>query len=151
VLIGIVLVAVNLRTAVAALSPILTEVNADIPLDAVFIGVLGMLPPVCFAVFGIVASVFARRLGLEPALILALVTMVVGHLVRGVSGSITWLIIGSVVTVQGVGYTLGVLHQATASWKWPLVFLLATGVAISLAGAVISRPHLLEDDLQREA
>ncbi len=102
-LVGIVLVAVNLRTAVAALSPILTEVNADIPLGAVFIGVLGMLPPVCFAVFGIFAPVFARRLGLEPALILALVTMVAGHFARGVSGSITWLIIGSVITFAGMG------------------------------------------------
>lgn len=102
-LVGIVLVAANLRTAVAALSPIVTQVNADIPLGAVFIGVLGMLPPVCFAVFGIFAPVFTRRLGLEPVLILALAAMVLGHLARGLSGSLTWLIIGSVITFAGMG------------------------------------------------
>ncbi|MBG6057885.1 hypothetical protein RCH16_001083 [Cryobacterium sp. MP_M5] len=30
----------------------------------------------------------------------------------------------------------------------PAEFLIATGLSIGLAGAVISRPHLLEDDLR---
>ncbi len=87
-LLGIVLVAANLRTAVASLSPIVNEVNADIPLGIVAIGVLRMLPPVCFAVFGIFTPVFTRRLGLESVLIISLVAILVGHLLRGFSGSL---------------------------------------------------------------
>ena len=48
-LLGIILVAANLRTAVTALSPIVSEINLDVPLSTTAVGILGMLPPVCFA------------------------------------------------------------------------------------------------------
>ncbi|HSP51802.1 MAG TPA: MFS transporter, partial [Cryobacterium sp.] len=102
-LVGILLVAANLRTAVAALSPIVTEVSVDVPLGAVAIGVLGMLPPVCFAFFGVFTPVFTRRHGLEQVLVLALITMLAGHVVRGLSGSVAVLILGSVITFAGLG------------------------------------------------
>lgn len=102
-LIGIILVAANLRTAVAALSPIVTEVNADIPLGAISLGVLGMLPPVCFAVFGIFTPMITRRHGLELPLVLALGAILIGHVTRGLSGSITMLILGSVIAFAGLG------------------------------------------------
>jgi CP family cyanate transporter-like MFS transporter len=102
-LLGIILVAANLRTAVTALSPIVTEVSADIPLSALAIGVLGMLPPVCFAAFGIVTPVFTRRIGLERMLVLALAAILVGHVIRGVSSSLPVLLLGSVIAFAGLG------------------------------------------------
>ena len=102
-LVGIFLVAANLRTAVAALSPIVAEINADIPLGVVSLGVLGMLPPVCFALFGIFTPMITRRHGLEAPLVLALVAILTGHVARGLSGSITMLIIGSVIAFAGLG------------------------------------------------
>ena len=102
-LLGIIVVAANLRTAVAALSPIVTEVNVDIPLGAISLGVLGMLPPVCFALFGIFTPMIARRHGLELPLVLALVAILIGHITRGLSGSITMLIFGSVLAFAGLG------------------------------------------------
>ena len=102
-LVGIILVAATLRTAVAALSPIVSEISTDIPLNATAIGVLGMLPPVCFALFGIFTPVYTRRLGLENVLMLALTAMLVGHLARGLAGSLSVLLIGSVVTFAGLG------------------------------------------------
>jgi CP family cyanate transporter-like MFS transporter len=102
-LVGIILVAANLRTAVAALSPIVAEINADIPLGVVSLGVLGMLPPVCFALFGIFTPMITRRHGLEAPLVLALVAILLGHVARGLSGSITMLIIGSVIAFAGLG------------------------------------------------
>jgi len=102
-LLGILLVAANLRTAVAALSPIVTRIDADIPLSALAIGVLGMLPPVCFALFGIFTPMLTRRHGIEAVLVLSLVALVVGHLARGLSESLVWLLLGSVVTFAGLG------------------------------------------------
>jgi len=102
-LVGIVLVAINLRTAVAALSPIVSEISTDIPLSATAIGVLGMLPPVCFAVFGIFTPAYTRRLGLENVLVLALTAMLIGHLTRGLAGALPVLLIGSVITFAGLG------------------------------------------------
>jgi len=102
-LVGIVLVAANLRTAVAALSPIVGQISADIPLSSTAIGVLGMLPPVCFAVFGIFTPVYTRRLGLENVLVLALIAMLAGHVTRGLAGSFGMLVVGSVITFAGLG------------------------------------------------
>ncbi|MDY7528541.1 MFS transporter [Cryobacterium sp. MDB1-18-2] len=102
-LLGILLVAANLRTAVAALSPIVLAISVDVPLGALAIGVLGMLPPVCFAVFGIFTPVFTRRIGLERVVVVALVAILAGHLLRGSAGSLTWLIGGSIVTFAGLG------------------------------------------------
>ncbi|TFB48413.1 MFS transporter [Cryobacterium tagatosivorans] len=102
-LLGILLVAANLRTAVAALSPIITRVDADIPLGTLAVGVLGMLPPVCFALFGIFTPMFTKRHGLETTLALSLLALFVGHLARGLSGSVVLLLLGSAITFAGLG------------------------------------------------
>ncbi|MEO6826573.1 MAG: MFS transporter [Microbacteriaceae bacterium] len=102
-LLGILLVAFNLRSAVAALSPIFSEVRLDFSLSSVEIGVLGMLPPVCFAVFGIVAPVFTRRMSLEAVMLLSLVAILTGNLLRGVSGSFTMLAATSALAFAGMG------------------------------------------------
>jgi CP family cyanate transporter-like MFS transporter len=56
---------------------------------------------------------------------------------------------------QSVGYTIGalgplvvaLLHEVTGGWTWPLIFLIVTALVVAIAGAVISRPHMLEDEL----
>ncbi|HWU46993.1 MAG TPA: MFS transporter [Humibacter sp.] len=101
-LLGILLVSANLRTAVAALSPIFAEIRTDIPLTSVGIGVLGMLPPICFAVFGIVAPVFTRRASLETVMVVALLVMLAGHVLRSLAGSFALLAAGSAVTFAGM-------------------------------------------------
>lgn len=101
--VGILLVAANLRAAVSALSPILARVSADIPLSAVAIGLLGALPPICFAVFGIVTPMLVRRARLEPVLIAALVAILAGHLIRSAAGNVGILLLGSAVTFAGLG------------------------------------------------
>jgi Cyanate permease len=101
-LLGLLLVAANLRTAVAALSPIFAEIRVDVPMTSVGIGVLGMLPPACFAVFGIVAPLFTRRASLEVVMVVALVVMLAGHALRALAGSFAMLAIGSAVTFAGM-------------------------------------------------
>jgi CP family cyanate transporter-like MFS transporter len=59
--------------------------------------------------------------------------------------------------IQSVGYVIGafgplvvgLLHDATSGWLWPLLFLMATALVAIVAGTVIGRPHQLEDDLAR--
>jgi MFS transporter, CP family, cyanate transporter len=102
-LLGIVLVAFNLRTAVASLSPILAEVEQEIALPAAVVGLLGMLPPLCYAVFGIVTPLFAKRLGLEVTLLIALAALSIGLLGRGVAGGAVWLMVASALTFAAMG------------------------------------------------
>jgi len=59
--------------------------------------------------------------------------------------------------VQSIGYLIGalgpllfaLLHSVSGGWTWPLLFLLAMAGVVPVAAAVISRPHMLEDDLNR--
>jgi CP family cyanate transporter-like MFS transporter len=102
-LLGILAVALSLRTAVSSISPILAEIREDIPLSSVGVGVLGMLPPIFFAVSGFIGPWVSRRVGLEGAIVISAAVMVVGHLLRAWSGSFTMLLVGSAVTLMGMG------------------------------------------------
>ncbi len=102
-LLGILLVALNLRTAVASISPIVAEIGADIRLDSVALGIIGAVPPIAFsfsALFGVLA---AKRIGLERLLALAIVAMIAGHLLRSVAANFAVLLLGSVVALVGAG------------------------------------------------
>ena len=102
-LLAVVAVALSLRTAVASISPIIAEIREDIPLTNVGIGLLGMLPPIFFALSGFVGPLVSRRLGLELAIVVSIAVMAAGHLVRAASGSFTILLIGSALVLMGVG------------------------------------------------
>ncbi|SDO39306.1 MFS transporter, CP family, cyanate transporter [Microbacterium sp. ru370.1] len=68
---AIVLLALTLRIAVASLSPLLVVIGRDFPLPAAVVGLIGMAPPVAFALSGMVAPAIERRLGLERSVLIA--------------------------------------------------------------------------------
>jgi CP family cyanate transporter-like MFS transporter len=141
-LLGILLVALNLRTAVAALSPIVSEVGADIDLPVAVVGVLGMLPPVCFAVFGILTPAFTRRFGLESVLIVALVAILVGHLARGLAPDVVTLTAASALTFAGLGAG-NVLLPPLVKKYFPDRIGLVTSVYVSILSVSTFLPPLL--------
>ena len=103
VLAGIVLVALNLRIAVAAVSPILDLVRVDVALDDAQAGLLGTVPVGMFAIFGSLAPLLARRFAIEPVLVVAMLVSSVGEIARsgasGPSGFLWW----SAVALAGMG------------------------------------------------
>ncbi|MGV8884059.1 MAG: MFS transporter [Microbacteriaceae bacterium] len=102
-LLAILFIALSLRSAVAAISPIVEEVSRDIPLSSVGFGVIGMLPPVFFALAGLIAPPVARRIGLEAALVAAIAVMILGHLVRAFAGDYAVLLLGTAIALVGMG------------------------------------------------
>lgn len=102
-LLGVLLVALSLRTPVAAMSPILDRIGADIPLDAFALGLIGAAPPLAFAASGLLAPTIARRIGLEQALLASLVAMALGHLARALAPEPVTLTLGTVLALLGVG------------------------------------------------
>ncbi|MEI5582774.1 MULTISPECIES: MFS transporter [unclassified Agromyces] len=102
-LVGIVAVAFNLRTAVASLSPVLVQIEREIPLTALAVGFLGMLPPLCYALFGIVTPVLARRFGLEATLVVSLGALALGLAGRGLAPSAGLLLAASTATFAAIG------------------------------------------------
>ena len=97
------MVALSLRTAVAAVSPILGQISHDIPLSAVIVSLLGAVPPVAFAVGGLLTPLISRRLGLDGTLLLAIGVMTLGHLGRALAPTAVVLLLATIVTLLGVG------------------------------------------------
>jgi CP family cyanate transporter-like MFS transporter len=102
-LLGILVIALNLRSAVAALSPIVAQVSHDIPLTPVLLGIIGAAPPVTFAVTGIFTPWISRKLGLEGGLLLAAAAMTAGHLARSCAPNAALLIVATILTLIGAG------------------------------------------------
>lgn len=75
-------VALNLRPAVVAVSPLLGTIRDDTGLSAPMAGLLTTLPLLCFGLFSPVAPRLARRIGLEWAVGASLVLLVIGILLR---------------------------------------------------------------------
>ena len=63
---AILLAALNLRTAVTSLTPLLDVLGQTFGFGTTMTGVLGMLPTAAFALFGVTTPAVARRLGLLP-------------------------------------------------------------------------------------
>lgn len=103
VLAGVVLVGLNLRIAVAAVSPILDLVRDDVALSSTQVGLLGTIPVVSFAIFGSLATPIGRKVGLEPTMIGALVLSAVGEIARALAHSPSAFLAWSVIALAGMG------------------------------------------------
>ncbi|WP_426594696.1 MFS transporter [Cellulomonas sp. McL0617] len=103
VLAAIVLVGLNLRLAVAAVSPIVGQLRDTFPVSTTQVGLLGTIPVAAFALFGTLAAPIGRKIGLEPAIILAMAFAVVGQLLRAVAPTMPVFLGWSVLALGGMG------------------------------------------------
>ncbi len=94
-------VALNLRPAVVAVSPLLDTIRDETGLSAPMAGLLTTLPLLCFGAFSPVAPRLARRIGLEWAVGASLVLLVVGILLR-LFTPLTALYAGSFIAGAGI-------------------------------------------------
>jgi CP family cyanate transporter-like MFS transporter len=81
-LIAIAALAFNLRPPALAIAPVLPEIRADLALGGVLAGVLTTLPPLCFAVIGLLAPVITSRVGLHRAALFSLLAIAIGQAIR---------------------------------------------------------------------
>ena len=101
--IGIVLFAFSLRSAVASLSPLIDHITVDFAMPPAIIGLIGTAPPVCYAVFGILTPLFERRLGLERLTVIAIVVVTAGMVLRGFATDAIGLLLSTSVIFAAVG------------------------------------------------
>jgi CP family cyanate transporter-like MFS transporter len=100
-LVGILLVAVNLRPLVNALGAVIPELQVATGLSGTASGVLLALPTLCFALVGFVAPTLAGRLGTHRTVLLALVVLTGGQLLRAVVPGLPALFLGSILGLAG--------------------------------------------------
>jgi CP family cyanate transporter-like MFS transporter len=83
---AVVLVAVNLRPAVAGVGPVLPELRAGLSLPGAAAAVLTTLPVLCFGLLATAAPRLAGRHGIEAVLVGIMVALAVGTLGRALGG-----------------------------------------------------------------
>ncbi|WP_427018505.1 MFS transporter [Pseudarthrobacter sp. P1] len=100
---GIILVALTLRSAVTVVPPLVSTMDAQLPMDAATIGLLGMLPTAAFAVFGFLTPYVIRWASLEWLAVVAMVLATVGQLLRVMVPSTGLFLLLSVLALAGLG------------------------------------------------
>lgn len=102
-LIGLVMLAFNMRIAITAIPPIAEEISSSLVLGPAFLGLLGGMPPICFAVFGALAPAVIHRIGLDWAALTVLIAATAGHVMRGLAGDGTMLLIATATVFASCG------------------------------------------------
>jgi CP family cyanate transporter-like MFS transporter len=82
-LVGIVVLAFSLRTAITSLPPLFPELATQLHLSPAGISLLAATPVLCFAAFSGTGAPLSRRLGEERVLLAALVVLAAGLVLRG--------------------------------------------------------------------
>jgi MFS transporter, CP family, cyanate transporter len=116
VLAALLLFTVTLRTAVTGLSPLLPRVAAGVPLTPTQAGVVGALPPFCFAAAGLLGPPLLRRGAAERIVLLVAAMQIVGLVIRPWSGGPWPFIAVSVVALLGMGLGNVVLPVLVKAW-----------------------------------
>ena len=144
---GIILVAANLRAALTTVGPVLSDIQDDLRLTSSAASYLVSLPLLGFAVISPVAPLLARRFGLERIVAIALAVLATGLLLRSTPpDALLWLgtaLIGMAIAVLNVVLPAWVkrdfptsIGQVTGTYAAVQsgVAAIASGVAVPVAG-----------------
>lgn len=99
----ILLLALNLRTAVSSLSPVATYIAEELTLSIIALGLLGLAAPLAFAVASTLSLAPARRFGIEQTALVVALLVITGHLIRGLALDASMLFAGSLLSLTGAG------------------------------------------------
>ena len=138
--VGIVLFAFSLRSAVASLSPLIDHITVDFPMPAAIIGLIGTAPPVCYAVFGILTPLFERRLGLERLTVISIAVVAVGMVARGLAADSIGLLLGTALIFAAVGVGNILLPPLVRTYFPDRIGLMTTIYSTTMAVASFTPP-----------
>lgn len=138
--VGVLLIAANLRAPVTGIAPMIELVSGSFQLSATQAGLLTTLPLIAFALFAPPSAYLAKRFGVEYTMFFALVFIAIGLILRSL-GSVSSLFIGT--GLIGIGVSIGnVLLPIVVKRDFPMKvalmtssYVLAMGIASALASA----------------
>ncbi|MEV4012421.1 MFS transporter [Nonomuraea angiospora] len=135
---GFVLAALNLRPAIAGISPLLDEIMKDVGLSPAGGGAVTTVMVVCLGVFGPVTPLLARRFGLDRTLLAGLLVIAAGVTLRGLDGAPV-LYLGSALAATAIA-VMNVSMPAVVKEHFPTRVNLLTGVYVAavVAGATLA-------------
>lgn len=142
VLVGILLVALNLRPAITSVGALLGEVQTGLSMSGTVAGLLTTLPALCFGAFSALTPRLSRRFGAHRVLLAAMAALVVGLAVRPLAPSTPVFILVSVLGLAGIAagnVTLPVLVRTHFPRRIGLVtglYTMVLNLGTALASAV---------------
>ncbi len=148
VVVGIVVLAFNLRPAAVSVGPVLDEITSSsggLGMSPTTAGVLTTLPVLAFAAFGALAPMLARGLGLHKVTLLSLIAVVVGLVTRSQLSSIPLFLLFSLLALAGMA-TANVLLPSLVKLHFPdrvglMTSVYTTSLAVGLTlGSVLTVP-----------
>ncbi|WP_328550592.1 MULTISPECIES: CynX/NimT family MFS transporter [unclassified Streptomyces] len=114
--IGIVLSALNLRPAITSLGALLEEVRDGLGMSGSMAGLLTSVPPLCFAVFGVMAARLARRFGPGAVVCAGMVAITAGLLIRPYTGSTAGFLAASALALMGIAVSNVLMPVIVKRW-----------------------------------
>lgn len=137
---AIVLLALTLRIAVASLSPLLAVISRDFALPAAVVGLIGMAPPVAFALSAVVTPAIERRVGLERLVLIAAVAAAAALGLRVVAVD-AWTLLAATAGVFAAVGVANVLIPAVVKKYFPeRMGLMTTVYTTTMAVATFTPP-----------
>ncbi|MBG0856380.1 CynX/NimT family MFS transporter [Streptomyces spinoverrucosus] len=142
VVVGIVLSALNLRPAITSLGALLEEVRDGLGMSGSVAGVLTSVPPLCFAVFGVMAPRLARRFGPGAVVCAGMVAIAAGLLVRPYAGGTAGFLAASALALMGIAVSNVLMPVIVKRWfpdrvgSMTGLYSMALALGTSLAAAV---------------
>ncbi len=115
--VGVVALGFNLRTAIASLPPIFPELESTLHISTAAVSVLAATPVLCFGVVSGFAAALARRVGEERMLFAAIVALTVGLAVRAAAPGVA-LFPGTILAGAGIA-VMNVLLSSLIKRRWP--------------------------------
>ena len=136
--IGILALALNLRSAITSLPPVFPELESALHISAATLALLAAIPVLCFGAFSGAAAPLSRRFGEERVLGAALLLLAVGLLLRGLSPTVL-LFPGTVVAGASIAL-MNVLLPSLVKRRMPERAGLLIGLYLLMlaAGAIVA-------------
>lgn len=142
VVVGLVLTALNLRPAITSLGALLEEVRDGLHMSGSVAGVLTSVPPLCFAVFGIMAPRLARRFGAGAVVCAGMVAITAGLVIRPLVGGTAGFLAASALALMGIAVSNVLMPVIVKRWfpdrvgSMTGLYSMALALGTSLAAAV---------------
>ncbi|WP_028547768.1 CynX/NimT family MFS transporter [Paenibacillus sp. UNC451MF] len=148
-MLGVLLVASNLRASITVVGPLTSAIRADTGLSNVLASLLTALPLVAFALLSPLAPAMARRMGTETTLFASLLALTFGIILRSIPSVATLFagtaILGAAIAIGNVllpslikrdfagkvGLMTGLYSMSMSTWA-----ALASGISVPLANGL---------------
>ncbi|WP_328497208.1 CynX/NimT family MFS transporter [Streptomyces sp. NBC_00414] len=116
VIVGIVLTALNLRPAITSLGALLEEVRDGLGMSGSVAGLLTSVPPLCFAVFGVMAPRLARRFGPAAVVCAGMLAIGTGLVLRPFVGGTAGFLVASALALMGIAVSNVLMPVIVKRW-----------------------------------